>query len=288
MNKSPEESELLKIRSRYGPATGWETARAWLFKPNNEDQIRMGVARLLENNLISDFMDHAGVNTISINDRGQWKLYKQTFAAITTCCNREALGNLLWAVFLWSKGQDAVGRGRYLREAVGPIELVSVLAHEGLLKPLLTNLIQKENPKQSLPALKATFEGVEQNPGATAILVIDFIYTVRDIAGEDNVLSAFFEGFELTASYGTKQLLGASIKWTASPMLKALARSKGRATIDLYENLIRDLFSKARKANADNWAEWQRAYDQEYLFWTNILQAGMVKPDTSLEYKKLE
>ena len=197
MDRNQEELDLLKTRADYRPGTGWETARAWLFNPNNDDQIRMGVELLLDNNLIAEFIKHTGVDISVSRGSEKWGRYRQTFERIKSCCDRETLAKVLWAIFSWASGKETLARATYLREAVGPVDLVAVLGHKGLLKPFLSELIQKDDPKQSLPILKRTFEGVEKNPRATAILVLDFIYTVRDFTGEDSVLSAIFEGFEL-------------------------------------------------------------------------------------------
>src|SRR5687768_9053189 len=120
MDRNQEELDLLKIRADYRPGKGWETARAWLFSSNNDDQIRMGVERLLENNLIADFIKHAGVDNASVNSREQWEQYKQTFERIKSCCDREILAELLWAIFSWANGKQSLARAMYLKEAVGP------------------------------------------------------------------------------------------------------------------------------------------------------------------------
>jgi hypothetical protein len=75
------------------------------------------------------------------------------------------------------------------------------------------------------------------------------------------------------------------LTWNASPMLQAIAKSRSKQLVELYENFIRDLFLQAKNRHVDKWPEWQESYDHEFQTWNNILQAGMFKPDRIFNYQ---
>ena len=285
-----DEQDLLARRAKYPEASGWETARAWIFRPSQDEQVRMGIERVLERDLIAEFLQRV-VHEEDIPSRQtpeqhiNWDSYRANFVRIRNACDHALLAKLLWAIFTWTKAQPITERARYLKEAVGSsADLATILGHNGVLEPFLSAILSREDPHGSLTLLKQTFEGIEHDPKATAVLVLDFIYAVRDIADNDAVLSAFFDGFELKANYGIGRDIGASITWNASPMLKAIANVKGRPIVQLYENFLRHVFTTARAANAQDWPTWQRAYDGEFLLWTNVIQSGMFNPKRAFEY----
>jgi hypothetical protein len=280
------EEELLKVRSNYPEPSGWDTAKAWLWR---DEQIALGVQRVLENHLIEQFIEYAGKESDGpqklLSKRNfSWSRYSKLLNKIAVNCSTDLFSELLWKTYAWAKINAANEKANYLHYATTPANLVTMFATRGLLKPLLTDLIVVDNIDNSLIILKRTFKGIEKDPKATALLVLDFIYTVRDLSNENKVLSAFFEGFEVNVQYGLTSNTRASLTWKASPMLNAIAQAKGRPLVDLYEIFVRNLFSAAREANRDEWGAWQRKYDQEFRLWINVMQSGMFKSDQVVEY----
>lgn len=280
------EEELFKVRSKYPEPSGWETAKAYL---SRDEQVTIGVQRVLENHLIDKFVEYAGKELdepkklLSKKDFS-WSRYSKFLNKIAANCGTDLFSELLWEIYLWAKTNTPNEKTNYLEYATTPENLVTMFATRGVLKSLLSDLIVIDDVHYSLTVLKKTFNGIEKYPKATALLILDFIYTIRDLSGENSVLSAFFEGFELNAQYGISQHANISLTWKASPMLGAIAQAKGRPLVDLYETFVRDLFSSARNSNLEEWGTWQRKYDQEFRLWINITQSGMFKSDQSYEY----
>lgn len=281
-----KEEKLLRVRSKYPESSGWDTAKAWL---SHSNQVTSGVNLVLENQLIGEFVEFAGTEygesqKLLAKKEFSWSRYKSLLEKVATTCEETLVFKLLWTIYNWAKSNAPKEKALYLRYATTPAELVTMFATRGYLKPLLSDLIEIDSIDDSLAVLMQTFEGIEHAPKATALLVRDFIYTIRDLADENSVLSAFFEGFEIRAEYGLVKNASVSLNWKASPMLKAIANSKGRPFVELYELFIRSLFSAARRTNSDKWGKWQRTYDQEFRFWMNVMQSGMCKVDQSFEY----
>lgn len=280
------EEKLFKVRSKYPEPSGWETAKAYL---SRDEQVTIGVQRVLENHLIDKFVEYAGKELdepkklLSKKDFS-WSRYSKFLNKIAANCGTDLFSELLWEIYLWAKTNTPKEKTNYLEYATTPENLVTMFATRGVLKSLLSDLIVIDDVHYSLTVLKEAFNGIEKYPKATALLILDFIYTIRDLSGENSVLSAFFEGFELNAQYGISQHANISLTWKASPMLGAIAQAKGRPLVDLYETFVRDLFSSARNSNLEEWGTWQRKYDQEFRLWINITQSGMFKSDQSYEY----
>jgi len=280
------EEELLKVRSNYPEPSGWDSAKAWLSK---DEQVTTGVQQILEKHLIEKFIEYAGTGfgesqTWSSKKEFSWSRYSKLFEKIAANCDADLFSELLWETYVWAKVNASKEKADYLRYATTPENIVTMFSTRGLLKPLLSDLIVVDDTDNSLVVLKKTFKGIEKDPRATALLVLDFIYTIRDLSDENSVLSAFFEGFEAKAQYGLTPGVNVSLTWKASPMLNAIAKVKGRPLVELYEVFIRDLFSIARRVNHDKWGVWQREYDQEFRLWINVVQSGMFKTDQSFEY----
>lgn len=281
-----KEEDLLKVRSKYPKSSGWETTKAWL---SRTDQVSGGVQKVLENQLIDEFVKYAGTEfgepqKLLEKKEFSWSSYSNLFEKISSGCEEDLFSELIQTIYEWAKSNDPKLKTLYLQHATTPAKLVIMFANRGYLKDLLSDLIEVGDIKNSLTILNQTFEGIEQDPKATALLVLDFIYTIRDLSDDNTVLSAFFEGFEVRAEYGLIPRVSVSLTWKASPMLKAMANTKSHPFVKLYEIFIRDLFSAARRENSNTWGKWQRAYDQEFRFWTNVMQSGMIKSDLSFEY----
>jgi len=280
------EEELYKVRSKYPEPSGWETAKAYL---SRDKQVTIGVQRVLENHLVDKFVEYAGKEFdeskkwLSKKDFS-WSRYSKLLNKIAVNCGTDLFSELLWEIYLWAKTNTPNEKTNYLEYATSPENLVTMFATRGVLKSLLSDLIVIDDINYSLMVLKKTFTGIEKYPKATALLILDFIYTIRDLSGENSVLSAFFEGFEVNAQYGIPPHASISLTWKASPMLGAIAQSRGRPLVDLYETFVRDLFSSARSSNLEEWGTWQRKYDQEFRLWINVTQSGMFKSDQSYEY----
>lgn len=278
-----DEQELLKTRAKYPEADDWEKAKMLVFSPKDDEQLRMGVNHLLENNLIAQFIQQAGKDTEFVSrkvqqQKFQWTQYRKILAQVRRVCDEELFARFLWAIFTWAQVHHRAERTLYFKEVIDATSLVRLFHSKGMLKELLIHLIDEKKTLQSLSLLKQTFLNVEQDPKATAILVFNFIYAVRDLTDEVSVWSAFFKGFELTAGSGL------TVTWQSSPMLEAITKTKGKAIAQLYEDFIRDLLTKAKSTNIHQWAVWQKTYDLEFLSWRNVMQSGMFKPDSAFEY----
>jgi hypothetical protein len=275
------EEELLRIRGRYPQATGWETAKKWIFSPGNSEQVSLGIKAVLGNGLFSEFVDYAGTaQKESLIAPGakefKWQCYIDAFLKIKDQCEDPLLTDLIWSIYSWAIDNKRETPYRYLSEAVDSVELVTLLSRRSFLKELIEDIIAKHDTESALLVLKQVFEGVESEPRATALLVINFIHVIRDAGDSDKVMAGFFEGFELQTPYG--------VSWKAAPMLKALSDKKNKKKVLLYEDFLRHLFFSARTLSQNDWATWKRAYDQEFQLWINLFQSGMFNPDVKTEY----
>jgi hypothetical protein len=103
---SADEQDLLARRAKYPEASGWETARAWIFRPGQDDQVRMGIERVLERGLITEFLQRV-VHEEEIPSRQaleqhiRWDSYRANFVRIRKACDHPLLAKLLWVVMQW-------------------------------------------------------------------------------------------------------------------------------------------------------------------------------------------
>lgn len=126
--------------------------------------------------------------------------------------------------------------------------------------------------------LLSVFKEAESSPTVAASVVFDFISATRDYSSDRSVLSAFFEGFTVDTTIN-----GIGIKWSASPMLKALSVAEKLAMVRMYEDFIRGFLMTKLVVGDPDIGEWQRLYDQKFKLLLNV-QSGMFSPNSEFEY----
>jgi hypothetical protein len=122
-----------------------------------------------------------------------WNNYNTHFQEVSNNCTPDLLAIFLWEIFLWAKMEDPLNKFTYISKAVDSVVLVKILNKSSLLRSLLKELIDTENPQHSLKNIKKTFKDVDISPEASANLVFEFIYAIRDISSDSAITNAFLK-----------------------------------------------------------------------------------------------